>query len=186
MAAGYYEEETMTTSVLVAYATKYGSTQEVAEAVGATLREHGLRTEVRPACEVRTLDGYSAVVLGAALYMGHWHKDASSFLKRHRAELVGLPVAIFSLGPLTIAEKERQGSRAQLDRELAKTSWLAPVSIEVFGGVINPAKLHFPFNHMQAGDARDWTAIRAWSYKLVTLFQPEPIGQVADTLTSIG
>ncbi len=50
----------MTTSVLVAYATKYGSTQEIAEAVGAVLREHGLRTEVRPVREVRTLDGYSA------------------------------------------------------------------------------------------------------------------------------
>jgi menaquinone-dependent protoporphyrinogen oxidase len=176
----------MTTSVLVAYATKYGSTQEVAEAVGTTLRENGLRTEVRPAREVRTLDGYSAVVLGAALYMGHWHKEASSFLKRHRTGLSGLPIAIFSLGPLTTAEKERQGSLAQLDRELAKASWLAPVSTEVFGGVINPAKLHFPFNHMQAGDARDWTAIRTWASNLVALVRPEPAGQVADILASIG
>lgn len=176
----------MTASVLVAYATKYGSTQEVAEAVAAALRENGLRTEVRPMSEVRKLDGYSAVVLGAALYMGHWHKDASSFLKRHRTGLSGLPVAIFSLGPLTTAEKERQDSRAQLDRELAKASWLAPVSIEVFGGVINPAKLHFPFNHMPAGDARDWTAIRAWACKLVALFRPEPAVQVAENLASIG
>jgi menaquinone-dependent protoporphyrinogen oxidase len=180
------EEETMTASVLVAYATKYGSTQEVAEAVATTLREHGFQTEVQPAREVSTLDSYSAVVLGAALYMGRWHKDARSFLKRHRTGLAGLPVAIFALGPLTTAEKERQGSRAQLDRELARTSWLAPVSIEVFGGVINPAKLHFPFNHMPAGDARDWTAIRAWASKLVALFRPEPAGQVADTLASIG
>lgn len=176
----------MTTTVLVAYATKYGSTQEVAEAVGAALCEYGLQAEVRLASEVRTLDGYSAVVLGAALYMGHWHKDARSFLKRHRAALSVLPVAIFSLGPLTTGEKERQGSRTQLGRELAKASWLVPVSIEVFGGVINPAKLHFPFNHMSAGDARDWAAIRAWSYKLVALFRPESASQVADNLASIG
>jgi menaquinone-dependent protoporphyrinogen oxidase len=176
----------MTTSVLVAYATKYGSTQEVAEAVGAALREHGLQAEVQLASEVRSLDGYSAVVLGAALYMGHWHKDARSFLKRHRATLSGLPVAIFALGPLTTEEKEQQGSRTQLDRELAKASWLAPVSIEVFGGVINPGKLHFPFNHMPAGDARDWAAIRSWSYKLVAIFQPEPAGPVSDNLASVG
>ena len=93
--------------------------------------------------------------------------------------------AIFSPGPLTAAEKDRQGSRAQLDRELAKASWLAPVSIEVFGGVINPEKLHFPFNHMQAGDTRDWTAIHTWSNKLVALLRPEPAGQVADNLASI-
>ncbi|HVB75801.1 MAG TPA: hypothetical protein VNE38_19805 [Ktedonobacteraceae bacterium] len=66
-----------------------------------------------------------------------------------------------------------------------KASWLAPVSIEVFGGVINPEKLHFPFNHMQAGDTRDWTAIHTWSNKLVALLRPEPAGQVADNLASI-
>ncbi len=173
-----------TTTVLVTYATKYGSTQEVAEAVAAMLSENGLQTEVRPAREVHTLDGYSAVVLGAALYIGRWHKDAHKFLKRHSDTLSSLPVAIFALGPLTNAEKERQDSRTQLDHELTKASWLAPVSVEVFGGVINPAKLHFPFNHMQAGDARDWTAIRAWSGKLTTLFRPKPAGQVADSLAS--
>ncbi len=56
----------MTTTVLVAYATKYGSTQEVAEAIAATLREKGCEVEVRPAGEVRELEGYSTVVLGAA------------------------------------------------------------------------------------------------------------------------
>ena len=59
----------MSAPVLVAYATRYGSTQEAAEAVAATLRERGLEAEVRPAREVRSLDGYNAVVLGAPLYM---------------------------------------------------------------------------------------------------------------------
>ena len=175
-----------TTTVLVTYATKYGSTQEVAETVAAVFRENGLQAEVKPTCEVRTLDGFHAVVLGAALYMGRWHKDARGFLKRHRTELSSLPVAIFALGPLTDAEKEQQGSRTQLDHELAKVPWLAPVRIEVFGGVINPAKLHFPFNHMSAGDARDWAVIRAWAGKLVALFQSDPAGLVADNLASLG
>jgi len=74
-------------SVLVAYATRYGSTQEVAEAIGETLREQGLGVEVRPAREVRTLEGYDAVVLGAALYMYRWHKDARRFLSRQRKAL---------------------------------------------------------------------------------------------------
>ena len=70
------------------------------------------------------------------------------------------------------AGKERQGSR---EHALAKFPWLAPVAVELFGGVINPAKLHFPFNHMPAGDARDWTAIHAWSDKLAATFlRPVP------------
>jgi menaquinone-dependent protoporphyrinogen oxidase len=162
----------MTAFILVAYATKHGSTLEVAEAIAATLREHALEVEVQPASEVRTLDRYSAVVLGAPLYTGRWHKDASRFLKRYRTALVERPVAIFALGPRSVALEERRGSREQLDHALAKASWLAPVAIEVFGGVIDPTKLHFPFNRMPASDARDWTAIRTWASNLVAQFQP--------------
>jgi menaquinone-dependent protoporphyrinogen oxidase len=165
----------MTALILVAYATKHGSTKEVAEAITATLREHGLEVDVRPAGEVRKLDGYNAVVLGAPLYIGRWHGDALSFLKRHRTALLGLPVAIFALGPLKTAEQDEEGwraSREQLDHALMKISWLVPVAVEMFGGVIDPAKLHFPFSHMPAGDARDGTAIRSWADKLAATFQP--------------
>ena len=159
----------MPTSVLVAYATKYGSTQEVAEAVAATLRESGLTVEIKPAREVRTLEGYDAVVLGAALYMYQWHKDARGFLSRHRKALAGLPVAVFALGPTHSPhdEKEWRDSRAQLDKELAKHPWLKPVAVEILGGKFDPKKLTFPMNKFAgkepASDARDWTAIRAWS-----------------------
>jgi menaquinone-dependent protoporphyrinogen oxidase len=95
----------MSDSVLVAYATSYGSTLEVAEAVAATLRERGLEVDIQPMRQVRTLAGYSAVVLGAPLYMFRWHKDARRFLSRHRQALTKHPpesirVAIFALGPL--------------------------------------------------------------------------------------
>ena len=167
----------MATTVLVAYATKYGSTQEVAEAIATTLREHGLEVEVRPAHEVRSLKGYDSVVLGAALYMGRWHADARHFLKRYRTVLSSLPVAIFALGPLNAAEKQWHDARAQLNQALAKDPWLTPVNVEMFGGVIDPAKLHFPFNHMPAGDARNWTAIRSFAEKVAAALQrtaPEP------------
>ncbi|HLX40685.1 MAG TPA: flavodoxin domain-containing protein [Ktedonobacteraceae bacterium] len=167
----------MATTVLVAYATKYGSTQEVAEVIATTLREHGLEVEVRPAHEVRTLQGYDSVVLGAALYIGRWHADARRFLKRYRAVLSDLPVAIFALGPLDASEKQWLDARTQLNEALAKEPWLTPVNVEMFGGVINPAKLHFPFNHMPAGDARNWTAIRSFAERVAAALQrtvPEP------------
>jgi menaquinone-dependent protoporphyrinogen oxidase len=70
-----------------------------------------------------------------------------------------------------VAYEERRSSREQLDHALAKASWLTPVAIEVFGGVIDPTKLRFPFNRMPASDARDWEAIRAWASNLATQFQ---------------
>ena len=156
----------MSSLVLVGYATRYGSTQEVAEAVAATLRECGLEVDIQPMRKVGTLAGYSAVVLGAPLFMFRWHKDALSFLSRHREALTERPVAIFALGPThdPYDEKEWQDSRDQLDKELAKYPWLRLVALEMFGGKYDPAKLRFPINLLAgkepASDLRDWTAIR--------------------------
>jgi menaquinone-dependent protoporphyrinogen oxidase len=162
----------MSSLVLVGYATRYGSTQEVAEAVAATLRECGLEVDIQPMRKVRTLAGYSAVVLGAPLYMFRWHKDALRFLSRHREALAERPVAVFALGPThdPYDEKEWQDSRAQLDKDLAKFPWFKPVAIELFGGKFDPALLRFPLNKLAgkepASDLRDWTAIRAWAADL--------------------
>lgn len=149
--------------LLVAYATKHESTHEVAEAVAARLRETGLDTEVRAAGDVESVAPYGGVVLGGALYAGRWHRDARHFLNRHRDDLSGVPVAVFAMGPLTLEDKDVAGSRAQLDRALAKERWLEPVAVAIFGGVVDPATLRFPFTHMAASDARDWEAIRAWA-----------------------
>ncbi len=168
----------MSTSILLGYATRNGSTQEVAEAVAATLRECGLAVDIQPVREVRTLTGYSAVVLGAPLYMFHWDKDALRFLSRHREALTERPVAVFALGPVhdPYDKEEWQASRAQLDTELAKFPWLTPVALEMFGGKYDPAKLRFPIilfaGRAPASDLRDWTAIRAWASNLATKLGP--------------
>ena len=125
------------------------------------------------------LEGYTAVVVGAPLYMFHWHKDAKSFLSRHRQALMARPVAVFAMGPLKDEAKDWQDVRAQLDKELLRFPWLAPVAAEVFGGKHDPAKLTFPHNlipalkQMPATDIRDWTAIRAWAIGLAAKLQTE-------------
>lgn len=168
----------MSTSILVAYATRYGSTQEVAEVVATTLREKGLEVAIQPMRDILSLEGYHAVVLGAALYMNHWHKDALHFLSRYHEALTERPVAIFALGPIHTDEKEWQGAREQLDKELEKFPWLTPIALEIFGGKFDPAKLRFPYNllpglkNMPVSDVRDWTAIRAWASDLATKLQP--------------
>ena len=156
----------MATDFLVAYATKHGTTGEVAAAVAEELTGLGLDVELRELRKVRDLAGYGAVVIGAPLYAGRWQKDARRFLKRHRKALAEHPVAVFALGPLKLTEEDVAGSRKQLDRALALAPDLRPATVEVFGGAIDPAKLRFPFSKMEATDARDWDAIRAWARSL--------------------
>jgi menaquinone-dependent protoporphyrinogen oxidase len=166
----------MAAKVVVAYASRYGSTQEVAEAIAAELVGRGLDLDVLRAKEVRRLDGYDGVVLGAPLVMHHWHKDAVRFLWRHRDALLQLPVAVFALGPVKEPreEQEWQDSRAQLDDELAKTAWFEPVAVEILGGKFDPSLLRFPLNKLAgsaaASDIRDWEAVRAWAGELAALF----------------
>jgi menaquinone-dependent protoporphyrinogen oxidase len=167
----------MSNSVLVTFSTIYGSTQEVAEQIAATLREQGNEVDLQPIKQVRSLDKYRAVVLGAPLYMFHWHKDALNFLSRQRTALAQKPVAIFALGPVNNVEKEFLDARAQLDKELIKFPWLTPVAIEIVGGKFEPAKFRFPhnlipaLNKMPASDIRDWAAIRTWATNLPTKLQ---------------
>jgi menaquinone-dependent protoporphyrinogen oxidase len=155
--------------VLVGYATKMGSTQEIAEAVAAELRGGGAAVEVRPLREVRSLEGFAAVVIGAPMYMFHLHKDAKAFLARHRTALAAVPTAVFSLGPFHDVEKEWTEVRAVFEKELGQYPWLSPVAREVFGGAFDPAKLGFPYSLIPAmkklppSDIRDWEAIRRWA-----------------------
>ena len=167
----------MTDPVLVAYATRRGSTREVADAVAARLRTLGRTVEVRPADHVEDVARYGAVVLGGALYTGRLHRDARAFLKRHRAELAGLPLAVFALGPLTLSPDDVAGSRRQLDRALARVPVLEPFAVAIFGGAVDPAKLPFPFSSMQASDARDWDAIEAWATEVAAALSPSAPGR---------
>lgn len=167
----------MSTTILVGYATRSGSTQEIAEAVAAELRQRSLTVETKPLREVQTLDGYSAVVMGAPLYMFRWHQDAKRFLTRHRIALSKRPVAVFALGPIQDKEEDWQGAREQLDNELAKFIWFQPTTTIIFGGKFDPATLPFPFNwipglrQMPPIDLRNWDAIRGWAGGLAEQFQ---------------
>ncbi len=163
----------MSERIPVAYATRYGSTQEVAEKIAATLREAGAVVDVQSAAQVRNLDDYRAVVVGAPLYMFNWLKEARQFVSRQRAGLERVPVAVFALGPTEDKEKDWQETRGQLDKVLAGFPWLKPVAVELFGGKFDPARLTFPYNllpalkRMPVSDIRDWDAIRGWASGVV-------------------
>ncbi len=160
----------MSGTILVAYGTKHGSTREVAQAVAETLQELGHDVETLPAARVDDLSPYAGVVVGGAIYMGSWHPDAMRFLEQHRKELAVLPVAVFGMGPRTMEEHDAEESRAQLGKALAKVPEVDPYAVAVFGGVVDPRTLRFPFSRLPASDARDWSAIRAWAVDVARAF----------------
>ncbi|HEX2912001.1 MAG TPA: flavodoxin domain-containing protein [Chloroflexia bacterium] len=173
----------MSAPILVAYATRYGSTEEVAKAVGAVLREQGLEVEVRPARQVSAIEMYSAVVLGAPFYVGRWHKEALDFLAKYSRTLAERPLAIFALGPLHDDENEWQDANDQLGKELASFPGLSPLTLKVFGGKYDKATLHLPdrlisflpdtpLKNMPSTDLRDWKVMNTWAGSLAVKLQP--------------
>jgi len=165
-------------SVLVAYATKYGSTHEVADAIAARVRARGLETEVRAAGEVDSLDGYDAVVFGGALYFFRLIRGGRRFLSRHRTALSKMPVAVFAMGPIEDTVEQYVGAREHLDKSLKKNESISPVAVTVFGGAFDPTGLRSPdanpaTKNLPPVDLRDWKAIEAWADSL-----PEVLGLV--------
>ncbi len=162
-----------TRTILLAYATRYGSTQQVAETIADTLRKVGLEVDIQPMQEVRKLDKYDAIVLGAAIYNARWHPDAHQFLSQHQEALRQLPVAIFALGPLSTSNAAMRNSRRQLDKELQQYPWLKPVAVEIFAGKYDPTKpgLGFFERFVPASDHRNWDAIHAWANSLPAQLQ---------------
>ena len=168
----------MPISVLVTWATRYGSTREVAEAVAEVLRENGLAVEARPLQNVDRLDDFDAIVLGCAIYVSRIHRDARRFLSANRDTLSRKPVALFVLGPVHNDEKQWSSARGQVSKELGRFPWFHPVAQAIFGGRWDPATVGFPFRFLPAlksmpvSDARDWDGIRAWAGTLVEAFKP--------------
>ncbi len=166
-------------SVLVAYASRHGATQEIAERIAERLRADGLVAEARRAAEVRDASRYDAFVVGAAAYMFHWLKDATRFVQRNRALLDERPTWLFSSGPVGTDAVDKQGRdvlEVSAPREFAGFSEaIHPRGEKVFFGAMDPAARPIGFAErfvalmpaareaLPTGDFRDWPAIDAWA-----------------------
>lgn len=162
----------MASKTLVAYASKHGTTREVAVSIAARLRELGLDVELEDAGRVRDIDRYDGIVVGGGLYTGKWHVNARHLLKRHRHELAGKRLAVFAIGPDSLEESKVATSRSQLERALAATPELEPIAVAIFGGALIPDSWRFPFNRLPAFDARDWDAINSWATEVANMLAP--------------
>jgi len=163
----------MSNKILVAYASRAGSTAGVAEAIGATLAESGAQVEVRPMKDVKDLAPYRAVVAGSAIRGGKWLPEAMQFMRTHRATLAQKPFAAF-LVCMTLTMANGKYSQDVADWLEPVRALVRPVSEGLFAGALDFSKLPLTFNTLlmraavvfgifPRGDHRDWNAIRAWA-----------------------
>ncbi|MFE2064288.1 flavodoxin domain-containing protein [Streptomyces sp. NPDC059467] len=155
----------MTGTVLVTYGTKNGSTAHIAESIADALREKGLTVETMRAASVPFVDRYDAVVVGGGLYAGRWHKDARTFVRRHRADLARLPVWFFSSGPLDTSASERDIPPVRGVRRAMQD--LHARGHATFGGCLADDADGWLARRMvrsgNGGDFRDFEAVEAWA-----------------------
>jgi len=172
----------MADKILVAYASRAGSTAGVAEAIGKTLAESGAQVEVRPMTEVKDLAPYRAVVAGSAIQGGQWLPEAMQFMQTHRAELARQPFATF-LVCMTLSMRNADQYREHVATWLNPVRALVkPVSEGLFAGALDISKvpsfrdglkfrLSVAFGVWSEGDHRDWNAIRAWAMGLKSMLE---------------
>jgi menaquinone-dependent protoporphyrinogen oxidase len=157
------------TSVLVAYASKRGSTAEIAHVIADALRECGLNVDCAEAGEVAGVEPYDAVVLGSAVYIRHWRGDAKHFLHTHGKQLSQRPFWVFSSGPVGAPKDGIDPSWLEPPRVIEAVVGLGARGHVIFGGRL-PADPRGPMERTlvtrtpaEYRDRRDWGEIREWA-----------------------
>ena len=161
----------MAKRVLVTYASKYGSTGGVADAIGKELCSKGTAVDVALIKNVRNVSSYQGVAIGSAIYMGKWMSEAVDFVKKNEDSLRQVPVAYF-LVCMTLAqptEKKQAEVLSYMDPVLKAVPEIRPVGIGTFAGALDYNNLSWINKKIlkskgtPEGDFRDWNAIRTWA-----------------------
>jgi menaquinone-dependent protoporphyrinogen oxidase len=164
-----HEQENAMKNVLITYATMSGTTADVARTISEELTKKGAKTTLLPLAEVKSLEAYDGVVLGAPMIMG-WHRDAMKFLQSHENQLAGKKLALFATAmsltqtgetavdgvPVTIDQKlaiapQKPGKLRFKERFCAITEYARPMikaagsnvpaSLALFGGRLDMYRL---------------------------------------------
>ncbi len=171
-------------AVLVAYASRFGSTKGIAERIGEVVAATGLLVEVRDIADVATLIGYRAAILGSAVEAGHWLPAAATFIERNHAALAARSTWLFSSGPL--GDRAAAAPATDPKEVTAALGSLRPRDTRVFAGAFDRATADFSGmglvertvvrRFLPDGDWRDWPGIEAWASGIARELAREPAG----------
>lgn len=161
-------EETMSNRVLIAYATKTGSTAEIATRIGKIIAEKGFSVDVKPVKEAKDISSYSTVLVGSGIRIGQMMGDALNFIKDNKTALKKKHFSVFfacmTLQEYTPEKLEEVSVYLNPVRELVQPEYEG-----MFAGVIDPAKMTLVERMMMKvmkvpqGDFRNWPAIENWA-----------------------
>ncbi|MDO5672351.1 MAG: flavodoxin domain-containing protein [Actinomycetaceae bacterium] len=157
--------------VLVVFATKSGSTAEVAAWIAEGIETGGHKATVKSAQEAPGPQGYDVVFVGSGIRAGNWHAVATTWLRRHIEALKQLPVVTFTSSllaadptPKTVVEV------AEYTTRVTEPLGLTPVAHGSLVGAYDPAKMSFAerlimkaMNMNSYTDKRDPEAVRLWA-----------------------
>jgi len=176
--------------VLVAYESKYGATEGIAERIGERLRTRGLEADVARCSDTPDPSGYDAYVVGSATYEFNWRKGARKFVKRHADVLSTHPTWLFSSGPLGTETVDDDGNDVLKGAEPKQFATFAdlvhPRGTQVFRGAYHHDEVRGADRIMAwmpvlrdilpEGDFREWDAIDGWADSIA-----EALGTTAPT-----
>jgi menaquinone-dependent protoporphyrinogen oxidase len=158
--------------VLVAFASKHGSTSEIALVIAEELRAADIKVDLhdlREKTEIENISGYDAVILGSAIYEGRWLPQAKRFGEQYKAALSSLPLWLFSSGPLGWDDPKPQDDPNKLAISIGEAKVL---DHQVFVGKLDLNELGFGERLLTKlvkapqGDFRDWEKIKGWAQEI--------------------
>lgn len=143
--------------VLIAYRTRYGTTESCARRIGRLISAevvlHDLRSPDTPA-----LEGFDAVLIGGSIYGGRVQREVSSFCERRQERLSALPVGLFICCFF-------EGEKGMAELNAAFPPWLTAHAFarELLGGALTLSKLSLADRLLVRGlmrPPRDVSAVR--------------------------
>jgi menaquinone-dependent protoporphyrinogen oxidase len=172
---------------LVAYASRYGATAEIATRIADRMCRAGLDVDCVTVTDRPLVNSYDAFVVGSAVYLGQWEKEAAAFVDSHRAVLAAHPTWLFSSGPLGDAPQTESGEdklkgAVTAEKLAALIDAVHPRGHQVFYGALRPERLGIGPRLMrmtpagrkllEEGDFRDWAAIERWADEIAAALSP--------------
>lgn len=173
--------------ILVAYASQFGTTGEVAEAIGKILCQGNATVETKWVKNVKDLKNYDAIIIGSAIQYDRWMPEATEFVTANQNILSRLPVAYFFTCLVLSKQTEKAEHKAMVysDKLYALVPQVKPISVGRFAGVLDYSKMSFLFRlifkvissitGVPEGDYRDWDTIRSWAKGVHYKLSNEPL-----------
>ncbi|MDQ6985763.1 MAG: flavodoxin domain-containing protein [Candidatus Dojkabacteria bacterium] len=168
----------MDKNILVTYSTKLGSTKEVAEKIGKTLKEKENNVDVFNIEDVINLQKYDTVIVGSPIRYDKWMNEARDFLKNNTKVLKNKRLFYFFVCLTLSSKSERSTKRGQKYAEYIRNinPSLNPIDVKGFAGAVELKRVPFHTRYIlkfllklkgaSEGDYRDWNEIEKWAQEV--------------------